>query len=329
MAKDFLLNIKKTVMNKGVRIIYSEGEDSRILTAVSKVNKEKIATPILLGNPETIKKLAKQLKINVDNIQIINPLSSPNLNEYAKEFYNLRKNKGLTEKQAMDSVKKTNYFGTMMLHSNQADGLISGAVYTTAETVRPALQIIKTKKEFNIASSFFIMLIKEKIYFFADCGINRDPSAEELSEIAINTASSAEHFGIKPKVALLSFSTHGSAEGHSVDKVRKAAAIAKKKRPDLLIDGEMQLDAAIVPEIAKRKCPSSQLEGQANILIFPNLDAGNIGYKLVEHLSGAKAIGPIIQGLKKPVNDLSRGCNVEDIVNVSAITAFTIIEDKK
>lgn len=329
MVKDFLLNIKKNVVNKGVRIIYSEGEDSRVLQAVSKINKEKIAQPILLGSPEKIKTLAKQLKLNLSNIQIINPSNSPNLNNYAKEFYNLRKNKGLTENQALDSVKKANYFGTMMLHSDQADGLISGAVYTTAETIRPALQIIKTKQDFKIASSFFIMLIKDKIYFFADCGINRDPSEEELSEIAINTASSAETFGIKPKVALLSFSTHGSAEGQSIDKVRKAAALAKKKRPNLLIDGEMQLDAAIVPEIAKRKYPQSPLKGQANILIFPNLDAGNIGYKLVERFSNSKAIGPIIQGLKKPVNDLSRGCNVEDIINVSIITAFTVIEEKK
>jgi phosphate acetyltransferase len=221
-----------------------------------------------------------------------------------------------------------NYFGTMLLNESFADCLLSGASYTTAETLRPALQIIKSKGQKRLASSFFMMVLDNKVYFFADCAFNRYPTADELAQIAIDTADSAKKFGITPKVAMLSYSTKGSGSGKSVDTVKQATQIVKERRKDILIDGEMQLDAAIVPRVATLKCVDSPVAGDANVLIFPDLNSGNIGYKLVERLAKAQALGPIVQGMEKHINVLSRGCNVEDIVSVAAITIMQSLSDK-
>ncbi|MBD3361010.1 phosphate acetyltransferase, partial [Candidatus Peregrinibacteria bacterium] len=229
----------------------------------------------------------------------------------------------LTEKEAQKLVKDVNYFGTMMVYTNDADGMITGAAHETADSVRPALQIIKTKEKFHKASGIYFMVLENRLLLFADTAITINPNSHDLVDITLDTAETAKKFGIKPKIALLSFSSKGSAKHPFVDKVKEAVELAKDKRPDLTIDGELQVDAALVPEVAKRKCPDSPLKGKANILIFPDLEAANIGYKLVERLAKAKAVGPFLQGLKKPVNDLSRGCDYKDIVNA---TAFTVCE---
>jgi phosphate acetyltransferase len=241
----------------------------------------------------------------------------------------MRKEKGLSLEDAKEMIKQVSYFGTMMVHLGDADGLVSGASHSTADTLRPALQIIKTQEGHSIASSYFIMVVENKVYFFSDCGFVVDPDANQLSEIAISTAQSAKQYGIEPKVAMLSFSTHGSGKGESVDKVIEATKLAREKMPDLEIDGDIQLDAAVVPEIGKKKCPNSSIKGNANVLIFPDLNSGNIGYKLVERMAHAMAIGPIVQGLNKPVNDLSRGCSVKDIVEVCAITVVEAQAEEK
>jgi phosphate acetyltransferase len=248
--------------------------------------------------------------------------------EYANGFYELRKNKGVTIEQAEKTVKDPMYFGTMMVKLGHADGLVSGAVHTTGDLLRPGLQVIKTAQGISTVSSFFIMLVPDSTYgsngmfLFSDCAVNPNPTAEQLAAIAISTAETAKNLcSMEPKVAMLSFSTKGSADHELVEKVRKATDIAKQLRPDLQIDGELQLDAAIVQKVAEQKAPGSSVAGQANVLIFPDLQSGNIGYKLVQRLAKAEAIGPVCQGFAKPINDLSRGCNVEDIVNVVAVTA--------
>ncbi|MGV8163043.1 MAG: phosphate acetyltransferase [Candidatus Nanoarchaeia archaeon] len=307
------------------RIVYPESEDDRILEAAEIVTKKKSAQIILLGDPEVIKYKEKELKLNLKNVTIINPLADENkakLEEYAQKLFVMRKEKGLTLEEARNLVTKPEYYGTMMVHLGEADGLVSGATHTTADTLRPALQIIKTKENVKYASSYFLM-VNSDVFFFADCGFIEDPTEEQLTCIAIETANSAKKFGFEPKIAMLSFSTKGSGKGAVIDKVRKATENVKKLRPDLIIDGELQLDAAIVPDVANKKCPTSPIKGNANILIFPDLNSGNIGYKLVERFGHTKAIGPIVQGLNKPINDLSRGCSVDDIV---IITEVTVVE---
>jgi phosphate acetyltransferase len=302
------------------RIIFPETEDPRILDAVSIIMQEGIAHPILIGKADDIINSGRIKEI--DKIQIIEIEKYPLLNEFAEKLYEIRKHKGLTKEEAEKMIRNRLYFSTMLLKENLADGLIAGATCTTAETLRPALQIIKTKENRKIASSFFIMNLHDRVFFFADSGFNIDPNAEELAEIAITTSESARFFGEEPRVAMLSFSTKGSAKHRLVDKVKEATEIVKRMDPNLIVDGELQVDAAIVPDVAKRKCPDSPIAGKANVLIFPDLNSGNIAYKLVERIGGAEAIGPIMQGINKPVNDLSRGCNVYDIVNVCAITVL-------
>ena len=302
------------------RIVFPEGSEERTLKAVKKIIRENIALVTLLGDNLVIRKKLQKLRVNSNNLQIIEPLKSERLREYTNQFYQLRKHKGITLENADKIVSDVTYFGTMMVYSGDADGLVSGAIHTTGETIRPALQIIKTKEKYHRVSGLFLMRVKNKVYLFADCAVNINPNAEELAMIAMDSANTALQFGIKPRIAMLSFSTHESANHEVIDKVRNAVKIVKKKRPELIIDGELQVDASIVPFVAKIKCPKSVLKGNANVLIFPNLEAGNIAYKLVERLAKAQAIGPILQGLKKPVNDLSRGCSVEDIVNITAIT---------
>ena len=266
--------------------------------------------------------ILKKHKIRSDTVTIKDPKKDANVSKYVKKFLEIRKEHGLQEKEAKQLLQEPIYFATMMLRQGNVEGVISGAIHPTAHTLRPAFQIIKTHEKFHKASGVFFMVMNKKLLLFADCSVNVAPDAKDLAEIALDTVTTAQMLGIKPKVAMLSFSTYGSAQHHYVDKVREATAIVQVKNPKLIVGGEMQVDAALVPIVAKQKCPKSKVHGDANVLIFPNLDAGNIAYKLVERLAKANAIGPIIQGLNKPVNDLSRGCSVEDIVDVTAVTVL-------
>lgn len=323
--KQFTNHVQALARKNPKHIILPEGNEPRMLQATEEIIEKKIAKITLLGNEKEIKGLAKKLKLKIDwkQVNIIDPLKSPLKEKYTKAFYELRKNKGITEKDAKKIMEQNNYFGTMMIQLNDADGLVTGTQHPTSESIRPALEIIKTKEKFHKVSGIFFMVFKRRVIIFADAAITIDPDAHDLVDIAIDTAETAKRFGITPKMALLSFSTKGSAKHPFIDKVREAVAMINYQRPDLLVDGELQVDAAIVPEVAERKCPGSPLKGEANILIFPDLEAANIAYKLVERLAKAKAIGPILQGLKKPINKVSRGCNYKDIVNV---TAFTVCE---
>lgn len=324
MVRHIIEEIKNKAKSNPQRIVFPEGEDKRIINAVKVLYDEKICIPILIGDTEKIKWYAGEENINLEGIEIIDMNNIPKKEEYETLFFDKRKHKGITKEEIKNLMKFPNYIGVLMVENEDADGMVSGAVHTTANTLRPALQIIKTKPGIKIASSFFIMQVKKRILFFADCGFVINPNAEELSDIATCTAKSVKGFGFEPRVAMLSFSTHGSAKHEEVDKIVEATKIVKKKYPELIIDGELQLDAAIVPEVAESKCPNSILKGDANILIFPDLASGNIGYKLVQRLAGAMAVGPIVQGLNKPVNDLSRGCSIEDIIDVTAITAVEV-----
>ncbi|MGG7097539.1 phosphate acetyltransferase [Clostridium sardiniense] len=310
------------------KIVLPEGNEARTVVAAQKIAEEGIATPMLVGNKEEILKAGKEQGVELKGVEIIDPEVSPKLNEYIEAFYELRKNKGMTMEKAERIVRDPLYFATMMVKLDDADGMVSGAVHTTGDLLRPGLQIIKTAPGVSVVSSFFIMLVpgsrygEEGMLLFSDCAVNPNPNSEQLAAIAIATAETAKNLcKMDPKVAMLSFSTMGSADHEVVDKVRIATERAKELRPDLQIDGEMQLDAAIVQKVADQKAPNSNVAGNANVLIFPDLQAGNIGYKLVQRFANAEAIGPVCQGFAKPINDLSRGCSSEDIVNVVALTA--------
>ena len=319
----------KTKKKKDIKtIVLPETEDVRVLQAAEKVLKEGFAKIILVGNEEKTKKLAKENNINIDGIIIENPEISSKYEEYCNKFYELRKNKGITIEQAKEIMLNNVYFGMMMVKCEDADGLVSGAAHSTADTLRPALQILKTAQGTKLVSAFFLMVVPDCEYgengtfIFSDAGLNANPTSDELSEIAISSAKSFEQLVQKdPKVAMLSYSTYGSAKSELVDKVVEATKLVKDKAPELKVDGELQLDAAIVKEIGEKKAPGSTVAGQANTLIFPDLNAGNIGYKLVQRLAKAEAYGPLCQGIARPVNDLSRGCSSDDIVGVVAITA--------
>jgi len=319
-TQKLLQKLTKQAKQNPRKIVFPEALDERVLRAAAISAAQGICIPILLGDVSAILTLTKNLKLDLKNSEIINHINSPRSKFYANKLYNIRKKKGMTLIKARNLVKQEIYFGTLMVHCGDADGLVAGAVGTTADTLIPALQIIEKKQEFHRVSSTFLMIRKKQSLFFADAAVNVNPSAAELAEIAIDTAETAKKFGIKPKVAMLSFSTKGSAEHELIDKVRKATQIVKKRKPNLIIDGEMQVDAAIVPKVCARKCPSCKIQGNANVLIFPDLQSANIAYKLVERLGGAKAIGPLLQGFAKPINDLSRGCSVEDIITMTAIT---------
>ena len=310
------------------RIVLPEGDEERTLIASQKITQEQLAKVILVGNEDNIRSKAKDLKVNLDGVEVIDPNKSDRLEFYVKEFYELRKNKGMTLEKSEMIVRDPLYFATMMVKVYDADGLVSGAIHTTGDLLRPGLQIIKTAPGVSVVSSFFIMMVpnskygEEGMLLFADCAVNPNPTAEQLASIAIATADTAKNLcKVTPKVAMLSFSTMGSADHALVSKVREATEIAKELRPDLDIDGELQLDAAIVSKVAEQKAPNSKVAGQANVLVFPDLQAGNIGYKLVQRFANADAIGPVCQGFAKPINDLSRGCSSDDIVNVVALTA--------
>ena len=326
----FIEEIKNRAKENIKTIILPEAEDKRVLEAASKVTKQGFAKVILLGDAKKIKEDSLKNEINLDGVDIINPLTSNKKEEYKQKLYELRKNKGMTLEQAEELLKEPIYFGMMMLkdENSKADGLVSGAAHSTANTLRPALQILKTKPGTKLVSAFFVMCVpnceygENGTFIFGDSGLNQNPTADELSEIAISSAESFKGLVQKEaKVAMLSYSTKGSAKSELTEKVIEATKLVKEKEPDLMVDGELQLDAAIVPEIAASKAPESTLKGEANVLIFPDLDAGNIGYKLVQRLAKAEAYGPLCQGIAKPVNDLSRGCSADDIVGVVAITA--------
>jgi phosphate acetyltransferase len=310
------------------KIVLAEGTEPRTVKAAEMIIKDGIAEIILLGNKDEIKSKAKELNADIEGAEIIDPISSPLFESYAKRYYELRKNKGVDLNKAYEIIKNPLYFGCMMVQNDDADGMVAGAINTTADLLRAAFQIIKTAPNISIVSSAFIMIVpdcgygSDGVFLFADCAINPNPNAEELASIAVASAKTASTLlGIEPRVAMLSFSTKGSAQHELVDKVVNATRIAKEMAPEILIDGELQADAAMVPSVASLKSPGSKVAGSANVLIFPDLQSGNIGYKLVQRLAKAQAIGPISQGLNKPINDLSRGCSAEDIYNVVAITA--------
>ena len=323
----FIENIKEKAKTNIKTIVLPESEDIRVLQAASNIVKEGFANIILVGNRDSIEKNAKENKIDITNINIINPCDSEKYDVYVENFYNLRKEKGITLEKAKEIIKDNVYFGMMMVKMGDADGLVSGAAHSTSDTLRPALQILKTAPGTKLVSAFFIMEVPNKeygengVFVFADSGLNENPDSEALSEIAISSSKSFKQLvGCEPKVAMLSYSTYGSAHSELTEKVVNATKILKEKEPKLICDGELQLDAAIVPEVAKSKAPGSPLEGRANTLIFPDLNTGNIGYKLVQRLANAEAYGPLCQGIAKPVNDLSRGCSAKDIEGVVAIT---------
>lgn len=315
-------SLKSKVLGKNVRVVFPEGTEPRILGAVVRLQAENLVHPVLLGNVEEIKQSAKDHGFDVENIEIIDPSSYGEMEEMVAAFVERRKGKA-TEEQAREVLKDENYFGTMLTHMGKVDALVSGAVHSTGDTVRPALQIIKTKPGVSRTSGAFIMMRgrgQEK-YLFSDCAINVNPSAQELAEIAVESAKTAEMFDIDPKVALLSFSTKGSAKAEEVTKVAEATRIAKELAPQYEIDGEMQFDAAFVKSVADQKAPGSNVAGEASVFVFPELQSGNIGYKIAQRFGNFEAIGPILQGLNKPISDLSRGCNEEDVYKTAIITA--------
>jgi phosphate acetyltransferase len=330
--KLFQHNLFERAKKQKQHIVLPEGEEPRTLRATAATLRRDLANITLLGNPEKIKTLAKKLRVDISKANIIDPSTSQDLEKYADHFYELRKKKGLTREQARSTlVEDVNYFGTSMVALDDADGMVSGAVHTTANTVRPALQIIKTPPELPLVSSVFFMCLPDKVLVYGDCAINSNPTSEELATIAIQAADTAAAFGVEPRVALLSYATGTSNTGPLIQKVVDATAIAKAKRPDLPIEGPLQYDAAVNPETAKTKMKTdnSPVAGKATVLIFPDLNTGNNTYKAVQQSTGAVAMGPLLQGLRKPVNDLSRGCTVEDIMTTIALTAVQAISMKK
>ncbi|KRM18364.1 phosphate acetyltransferase [Ligilactobacillus hayakitensis DSM 18933 = JCM 14209] len=314
--------LKDKISGKNKKIVFPEGQEPRILKAAIRLANDGLIVPILLGNEEVIRQTAKELNVDLGEIKIIDPKTYPD-NKFAEmkaKFVDRRKGKNTLE-QAEEMLRDVNYFGTMLVYMQVADGLVSGAVHSTGDTVRPALQIIKTKPNVSRTSGAFMMVKGEEKYILADCAININPSAQELAEIAIESAHTAEMFDIDPKVALLSFSTMGSAKSPEVTKVQEATKIAQSLAPELSIDGELQFDAAFVPTVGNQKAPDSKVAGKANVFVFPELQSGNIGYKIAQRLGGFEAIGPILQGLNQPVSDLSRGSVEEDVYKVAIITA--------
>src|SRR4051794_1916682 len=320
MMSDLFAGIKDQLNGQNMKIVFPEGLDERILTAAGRLAEDKVLTPILVGNIEQIEAKAKELNISLEAAEIYDPANYAAMDELVASFVERRKGKA-TEEDARKILLDENYFGTMLVYTNKADGLVSGAAHSTADTVRPALQIIKTKQGVSKTSGVFIMVREDEKYVFADCAINIAPDSNDLAEIAIESAKTAKMFGIEPRVAMLSFSTKGSAKSAETDKVAEAVAVAKEREPELTLDGEFQFDAAFVPSVAKSKAPNSEIQGDANVFVFPSLEAGNIGYKIAQRLGNFEAVGPILQGLNRPVNDLSRGCNEEDVYKLALITA--------
>ncbi len=315
-------SIKEKATQLKKHIILPDATDERTIQAARILVDEQIANITLVGNQEIISLKAKELGISLEKIQIVDPEKSDMLNDFTNLYFNLRKTKGIQLEQAQSIMKNPLFFGAMMVREGIANGSVAGSLSTTGDVLRAGIQIVGMTEGINVVSSLFLMLLPDTVYSFADCAVVPDPTVEQLADIAISTAENHRKLvGEEPRIAMLSFSTKGSASHPNVEKVQKATALVKQKRPDLLIDGELQLDAAIVLSVGTKKAPGSNVAGTANVLIFPDLNSGNIGYKITQRLAGAEAIGPIIQGLKKPCYDLSRGCSVSDIVNVTAINA--------
>lgn len=320
----FQYNLLKRAKANRKNIVLPEGNDDRIITAACRLIEMDIVDLTILGDKDKIvSKIARLgLKLDLDKVTIINPIDSEHYEDFAKTLYEIRKNKGLTYEMAEDLIGDVSYFGTMMVHKGLADGMVSGAAHTTQHTIKPALQFVKTKPGVSVVSSIFFMCLEDRVSVFGDCAINPNPTSEQLAEIAISSADSSKSFGIDPKIAMLSYSSGASGKGADVDIVRRATEIVKEQRPDLKVEGPIQYDAAVDARVGKSKLPDSEVAGQANILIFPDLNTGNNTYKAVQRETGALAIGPMLQGLNKPVNDLSRGCTTEDIFNTVILTAI-------
>jgi len=325
---DVIKNFKEKAASNLKTIVFAEGEDERIIKAAAKIEAEKMAKIIILADAESIKEDAKKYDVDLSGIKIIDPKSSEYVSEFRDKFYELRKHKGISKDDAEKVIKDPLYFGTMMIYTGKADGMVAGAVNPTGNVLRPAFQIVKTAEGISTVSSAIIMVLKDKsfgeegVLVVSDCAVNPEPNSEQLAEIAASTADTTQRLlDYEPRVAMLSFSTMGSAQHENVDNVRNAVEIAHQNDPNLKIDGEMQVDAALVESVGSRKAPDSKIAGKANVLIFPDLQSGNIGYKLVQRLAGADAVGPILQGLAAPINDLSRGCSIDDVINLTAITA--------
>ena len=323
----FITDLKNNLNGENIKIVFPEGTDKRILTAAAEHLKNSYVHPIVIGDADELKKIADEENLNIEGLEILNPKTSDLSDKLAEEFSEVRQGK-VTLEQAEDIIENVNYFGTMLVHTGYADGLVSGAMHSTPDTVRPALQIIKTKEGVSKTSGIFFMRRGDELYVMGDCAINPTLTAEELAEVAVETAKTTMSFGITPRVALLSFSSKGSAKTEEAEKVRLATEYAQDKLPDTLIDGELQFDAAFVPSVAEKKSPKSQLEGKANVFIFPSLEAGNIGYKIAQRLGGFEAYGPILQGLNKPVNDLSRGTTTEEVYNLALFTATQVMANR-
>ena len=303
-------------------IVLPEGTDERILRAAEILTLRDVADLTLLGDPDKIKRRAGELGLKLDGVQIIDPVTSPKRDEYAAVYHQLRKHKGISEQMAHDALEDVSYFGTLMVYTGEADGMVSGAAHTTQHTIRPAFETIKTKPDTKLVSSVFFMCLPDRVLVYGDCAVNPNPDAEQLADIAITSAGTAAAFGIEPRVAMLSYSTGASGKGADVDRVREAVRIARERRPDLKLEGPIQYDAAVDASVARSKMPESEVAGHATVFIFPDLNTGNNTYKAVQRSAGAVAIGPVLQGLNKPVNDLSRGCTVTDVVNTVTITAI-------
>ncbi|MBV7295978.1 phosphate acetyltransferase [Corynebacterium sp. TAE3-ERU12] len=304
------------------RIVLPEGGDDRIITAAARIQAADFCDLTILGDPDAMQTRAQELGLDISKAEILNPETSDLREKFAEQFAELRKDKGVTVDDARETMRDISYFATMMIHNDMADGMVSGAANTTAHTIKPSFQIIKTKPGVNTVSSLFFMVMDGLLWGFADCAVLPNPTPEQLGEIAVNSAETASNFGLEPKVAMLSYSTGTSGTGEDVDRVVEALKHARKLDPNLSVDGPLQFDAAMNPSTAQKKMPDSEVAGKANVFVFPDLDAGNIGYKIAQRCGGALAIGPILQGLNKPVNDLSRGATVPDIVNTVAITAI-------
>jgi len=323
---NILDSIKEKARARNRKVVLPEGTEPRVIDAAKILVEEKIALVVLLGDKDKIAELAKDQGLDIDSVEVIDPAKSDLIPEFAEAYFEKRKHKGITEAQAEETVKNELFFGALMVDSDMVDGCVAGSINTTCDVMRAAIQVIGLAPGINTVSGAFMMTLPQyrgennKIFMYADGAVVPNPNSEQLASIAVSTAETMQKLtGQEPKVAMLSFSTKGSAKHDDVDKVLQALAMAQKERPDLQIDGELQVDAAIVPEIAKKKAPGSKVAGDANVLIFPDLDAGNIGYKLTQRLAGATATGPIVQGLRLPMNDLSRGCSAQDIVDVTAI----------
>ncbi|WP_430605782.1 phosphate acetyltransferase [Enterococcus sp. DIV1368d] len=322
-------SLKFKIVRRHIKIVFPEATDPRILGAASRLRSEELIEPVLIGNPVEIEKAAEARGINVSNFEILDPENYDRWDEMVEAFVERRNGKA-TKEQAEEILKDVNYFGTMLTYMGITEGMVSGAIHSTGDTVRPALQIIKTKPGVSRTSGAFLMVRgrDQEKYLFSDCAINLNPTAQELAEIAVDSAKTAELFEIDPKVAMLSFSTKGSAKAPEVDKVVEATKIAKELAPEYQIDGELQFDAAYISAVAQLKAPESEVAGKATVFVFPDLQSGNIGYKIAQRFGNFEAIGPILQGLNKPISDLSRGSNEEDVYKLSIITAAQTLMEK-